>query len=153
PDRVYRLLFRQPRRGLSELGIAAAEAMLNERVLIDLTHMSSRAVTATLDLMDRRDPQQQTPVFATHEACRLRGVSRREYNLSNEAIGRIAKRGGVIGIIFCPHYILGGWTLRPKQTPTFKASVDALCRHIDHIRELTGSLDNVGIGSDLDGWI
>lgn len=153
PDPLYRLIFRQPRQGLSELGMIAAEAMLEHRILIDITHMSSRATAATLDLMDRRDPMKGIPVLATHEACRFRRLRRREYNLSDQTIRRVAERRGLIGIILCPHYILGGGPFRKRQTANFKASVDALCTHIDHIHEVTKSLDHVGIGSDLDGWI
>jgi microsomal dipeptidase-like Zn-dependent dipeptidase len=153
PDPLYRLIFRQPRQGMSELGRIAVGAMLKHRILIDLTHMSSRATAATLDLMDRRDPNKEKPVLATHEACRFRRLRRREFNLSDDTIRRIAQRRGLIGIILCPHYILGGGPLRRRQTADFKASVDALCTHIDHIRDVTKSLDHVGIGSDLDGWI
>jgi microsomal dipeptidase-like Zn-dependent dipeptidase len=153
PDPLYRLIFPQPRQGLSALGLIAAEAMLEHRILIDITHMSSRATTATLDLMDRRDPNREIPVLATHEACRFRRLRRREYNLSDQTIRRVAERRGLIGIILCPHYLLGGGPLRRRQTADIKGSVDALCTHIDHMREVTGSLDHVGIGSDLDGWI
>jgi microsomal dipeptidase-like Zn-dependent dipeptidase len=154
PDPLYRLIFPQPRQGLSELGLAAAEAMLEHRVLIDLTHMSTLARAQTLDLMEERDPGRRIPVIATHEACRLGPPLRgREYNLTDDEIGRIAARGGVIGLILCPHYILGGWLFHHRQTRDLDASVDAVCRHVDHIRDLTGSLDHVAIGSDLDGWI
>jgi membrane dipeptidase len=153
PDPLYRLIFRQPRKGLSELGMIAADAMLEHRVLIDITHMSSRATAATLDLMDRRDPKKEMSVLATHEACRFRRLRRREYNLSDDTIRRIAERRGLIGIILCPHYLLGGGPPRTRQTADFEASVDALCTHIDHTHDVTGSLDHVGIGSDLDGFI
>jgi microsomal dipeptidase-like Zn-dependent dipeptidase len=153
PDPLYRLIFPQPRKGLSELGMVAADAMLEHRILIDLTHMSSRATAATLDLMDRRDPKKEIPVLATHGACRSRRLRRREYNLSDDTIRRIAQRRGLIGIILCPHYLLGAGLLRRRQTADFKESIDALCTHIDHIHEVTNSLDQVGIGSDLDGFI
>jgi microsomal dipeptidase-like Zn-dependent dipeptidase len=153
PDSLYRFLFRQPREGLSKLGMIAADAMLEHRILIDITHMSSRATAATLDLMDRRDPKREIPVLATHEACRFRRLRRLEYNLSDHTIRRVAQRRGLIGIILCPHYLLGGGPLRRRQTADFEASVDALCTHIDHIHEVTKSLDHVGIGSDLDGFI
>jgi microsomal dipeptidase-like Zn-dependent dipeptidase len=153
PDPLYRLIFPQPRQGLTELGVIAAEAMLEHRILIDMTHMSSRATAATLDLMDRRDPKKEIPVLATHGACRFRRLRRLEYNLSEQSIRRIAERRGLIGIILCPHYLLGGGPLRRRQTADLKASVDAVCTHIDHIRDLTKSLDHVGIGSDLDGFI
>ena len=35
----------------------------------------------------------------------------------------------------------------------FEPSVEALCRHIDKVHDLTGTYDNIGIGSDLDGYI
>ncbi len=85
PDRVYRVLFPQRGEPLSELGTAAVEAMLEHRVLIDISHMSARARTATLDLMDARDPARRVPVLATHEACRhRRPLRRREYNLPDD---------------------------------------------------------------------
>jgi microsomal dipeptidase-like Zn-dependent dipeptidase len=153
-DGVYRLLFPQRGKSLSELGVAAAEAMLEHRVLIDITHMSAAARTATLNLMDARDPAKQIPVLATHEGCRhRRALRRREYNLPDDIIVRIKDRGGVIGLILCPHYILGGGPFHQMQTKDFAASVDALCDHIDHIHSVTGSYDHIGIGSDLDGWI
>jgi microsomal dipeptidase-like Zn-dependent dipeptidase len=31
--------------------------------------------------------------------------------------------------------------------------VEALCRHIDKIKELTGTYEHIAIGSDLDGYI
>ena len=92
PDWLYRLVFPQRGKSLSELGIAAAETMLEHRVLIDITHMSSLATKATLDLMDERDSAKEIPVLATHEACRHhRLLRRREYNLSDETIGRIRR--------------------------------------------------------------
>ena len=154
PDPVYRLIFPQGRQSLSDLGIAAVEAMLEHRVLIDITHMSSRARAATLDLMDERDPAKQIPVLATHEGCRhRRPLRRREYNLSDHTIGRIKERDGLIGLILCPHYILGGGPFHRRQSKDRQRSIDALCDHIDHIHAATGSNDHVGIGSDLDGWI
>jgi microsomal dipeptidase-like Zn-dependent dipeptidase len=155
PDPVYRVVFRQPRRtGLSELGETAAAAMMDKRVLIDLTHMSERAVTHTLDFMDERDPDKQVPVLATHEACRLGlPLRRREYNLTDEAIRRVAARQGLIGVILCPHYTLGGGLFHHMQSKSFEDSMNSLFKHIDHLFEITGSTDHVGIGSDLDGWI
>jgi membrane dipeptidase len=35
----------------------------------------------------------------------------------------------------------------------FEDSVEVLCRHIKKICDITGSLDHVAIGSDLDGYI
>ena len=56
----------------------------------------------------------------------------------------------MLGCILCQHYITNGLRGRVRS---FEDSVAALCRHIDRIREVTGSFENVAIGSDLDGYI
>ena len=42
PDWLYQLVFTQPEVGLTELGTAAARALVRERVLVDITHMTER---------------------------------------------------------------------------------------------------------------
>jgi microsomal dipeptidase-like Zn-dependent dipeptidase len=147
PDWLYHLVFRQPDLGLSALGRAAVEAMADEGILVDVTHMSAHSIEDTFALLDGRDPGGSIPVIATHMAARL---GKLEYCLPEETIARIAARGGVMGLILCRHYISDG--LR-RQPSTFEQSLDALARHIDRIREITGSYDHIAIGSDLDGYI
>jgi microsomal dipeptidase-like Zn-dependent dipeptidase len=62
----------------------------------------------------------------------------------------VAARRGVLGCILCDHYISSGL---PGGPNTLDGSVQKLTRHIDKIHELTGTYDNIGIGSDLDGYI
>jgi microsomal dipeptidase-like Zn-dependent dipeptidase len=148
PDWLYRLVFHQPGEGLAELGEAAVRAMLRERILIDLTHMSQRGVRETLALLDEKlDPSREVPVFATHTGYRF---GRHEYNLDEQAVQAIGARDGVIGLILANHHILNGLRLKPRS---LENSVEVLCRHIDRIHELTGSHRHVGIGSDFDGFV
>ncbi|MFL5824958.1 MAG: dipeptidase [Thermoleophilaceae bacterium] len=148
PDPVYRFLFPQPSEGLSELGEAAVRAMVRERVLIDLSHMSDRAVARTLELLDEIDPAKSTPVLASHSGYRF---GKQEYNLTDDDVRAIAARDGVIGLIFAQHQLLDG--LPRKRTKTFEESFEAICAHIDKIRDLTGSYRHAGLGSDFDGFI
>lgn len=148
PDWAYRLLFPQPPIGLTDLGEAAVRAMVRERVLVDITHMSPRSIEETFALLDRLDPDRRVPVVASHIACRF---GRREYNLSDEAIARAAERGGALGVIFCEHYLTEG--LRRRGTRSFEQAVEVMARHIDRIHAVTGSHDHAAIGSDLDGFI
>ncbi len=150
PDWLYRLIFPQPRgEGLSAIGRAAAEAMVRSRVLIDITHMSEASLADTFELLDREDPERRLPVIATHMACRF---GRLGYNLTDETIARVAERGGVLGVIDCRHYISDGLVSR-RGGRSFEESVGLICRHIDRIRDVTGSFDHAAIGSDLDGYI
>jgi microsomal dipeptidase-like Zn-dependent dipeptidase len=147
PDRLYRLLFRQPSgEGLSDLGKAAAKAMIEHGILIDISHMSEAATHDTLALLEELDPQKRVPVLATHVACRF---GKLEYNLTSETIRRIADRGGLLGLLVCRHFVSDGF----KHPRSVDGSVELLCKHIDRIRSLTGSFDHVAIGSDLDGYI
>jgi microsomal dipeptidase-like Zn-dependent dipeptidase len=148
PDWLYSLLFPQPQRvGLSSLGRAAVNAMVDHGVLVDITHMSEQATIDTLDLLDERDRARHVPVIATHMACRLEAF---EYNLPDPVIRRVAERMGLLGLIACEHYISGGAKPAPED---FDASFALMCKHIDHIVKVTGSDDCVAFGSDLDGYI
>jgi microsomal dipeptidase-like Zn-dependent dipeptidase len=108
----------------------------------------ARALDETLTLLDELDPEQKAPVVATHAGYRF---GKQEYMLDEAAIERIAARQGVVGLIFAEHQILDG--LRRRGTKTFDDSFEVLGRHIDRMREITGSHTHSAIGSDLDGFI
>ena len=145
-DRTYECLFPQPATGLCNLGIAAVEAMVDKGVLVDVTHMSERAIDDTLALLDRIDPKRHVPLIATHSAC---SFGKLEYNISDRHIEAIAERNGVVGLIACRHYMSDG--LPAPQT--FDDSMHIIYRHIDRIHTLSGCYEHVALGSDLDGFI
>jgi microsomal dipeptidase-like Zn-dependent dipeptidase len=147
PDWLYHLAFPEPDIGLTPLGRAAVEAMADHGILVDLTHMSARSVADTFALLDEHDPNKTVPVIATHMACRFGGL---EYCFDDETIRRVAGRGGVLGCILCEHYISSGLK---RGVRSYEDSLAVLFKHIDRIREVTGSFDHVAIGSDLDGYI
>src|SRR6266511_1845906 len=126
PDPIYRLLFPQPHLGLTPLGEAVVRAMGAERVLIDLTHMSDRAVDDTFALLDELDPGGEIPVV-------------------------VAQRDGVIGLILAEKLATDG--VRLRRTTKLEQSLDVLFRHVDRLREITGSHRHTAIGTDLDGFI
>ena len=147
PDWLYNLAFPQGKgEGLTPLGHAVIDAMVDEGILIDITHMRAQSIKDVLAQLDARDPAREIPVVATHMADRFGGL---EYSFDNETIKAVAARGGVLGCILCEHYMTSGLSV----ASSLEGSLDAVCRHIDKIRELTGSYDNIGIGSDLDGYI
>jgi microsomal dipeptidase-like Zn-dependent dipeptidase len=151
PDWAYKRIFCQPEEGLSELGRAIVAAMYEQRMLIDLSHMSERALRDTFDLLDEldagRDPTEH-PVVATHAGYRF---GKQEYMLSPETIEAIARRGGVIGLIFAQHQL--NEEAGVEKTGDLRGSIEVLCNHIEQIRRYAGSHDHVAIGSDLDGFI
>ena len=151
PDALYPILFPQPPTGLNALGEALLRAMVENRILVDVTHMSRASIEATLRLIDQLDPQGTVPLVATHSACQTFG--RAPYNVADDQIAAIAQRGGVIGLIASEHWMAQGFP-KPK---TFDDSMDIVCRHIDHIRTVVGDPEGVhrfvAFGSDQDGFI
>jgi microsomal dipeptidase-like Zn-dependent dipeptidase len=148
PDVIYNRVFPQDgSEGLTPLGRDLVEAMIDEGILVDLTHMRAESIRDVFALLDARDPAGEIPVMATHMAYRFGGL---EYSFDDGTVQRVAARGGLLGLIMCQHYISSGLS---DVKETFEGSVDALCRHIDKIHDLTNSYDHIGIGSDLDGYI
>ena len=146
-DGIYNHVFEQDNdEGLTPLGRELVHAMIDEGILVDLTHMRAQSIRDVFALLDERDPDNEIPVIATHMAYRFGGL---EYSFDDDTVKRIAARGGLLGLILCQHYITSGLDV-PES---FEGSVQALCRHIDRLHDLTGSYDHIGIGSDLDGYI
>jgi microsomal dipeptidase-like Zn-dependent dipeptidase len=143
PDWLYMLILRQPRIGLSEVGEAAVDAMYKHKVLIDLSHMNRRAIKKTLERLPT-----DFPVVATHTGFRF-GLQ--TYNVDKRTVRQIAERDGVIGLIMAQHQLNDG--LRRKRTKTFEDTLNVLYRHIDRIHKVTGTYDNIALGTDLDGFI
>lgn len=147
PDWLYNLVFSQPKHeGLSALGRAAVNAMVDNGMFVDVTHMSETSIGDTLDLLDQRDPGLRIPVIATHMAYRFGSL---QYNLTEPVIDRIAKRNGLLGIIACEHYVSDG----SRKPRSFEDSMRLICKQIDRIREIADSDDCVAFGSDIDGYI
>lgn len=147
PDWGWRLFFAQPQQPLHEPGRETIRACLDERVLVDLCHMSEHAMDATFSLLDRLDPQRDVPVVATHAGYRF---GHQQYMPAERHVRAIAARGGVIGLIFAEHQLsdgLGGHSNSRQE------SMGRIFRHVDRICETTGSHDHVGIGTDFDGFI
>jgi microsomal dipeptidase-like Zn-dependent dipeptidase len=154
-DRAYDLVFHQPKDvGLTDLGVAAVEAMHEHRVLVDLSHMREKAIHQTLDLLDDLDRDREpgtplTPVIASHVAFRLEPDGQ-AYNVTEATVKRIHERGGVVGIIFAQHQLDEGAEDVPAEG--LDRSIEIIAQHVHAISE-HGTMDCVGIGTDLDGFI
>ena len=150
-DDLYNTFCPQPGGGVQPIGRVLIDEMVKQRILIDLTHMSRASITSTLCILDGIDKncpaKKKVPVLASHGACALHGAA--EYNMTPDQILGVSKRGGVIGLIACEHWMAMG----QKKPGDFNESMALLFSHIDQIHAVTGSYDNIGIGSDMDGFI
>ena len=126
--------------------------MYREGMLIDVSHMRGDALEETFELLNRLDRESgaaptEHPVIASHSGYRF---GKQKYNLDDEAVRRVAARGGVIGLILAQHQLNDGVV---KKTKTFEESFEVIARHADRLREVTGSHEHTAIGSDFDGFI
>lgn len=117
--------------GLKLLGRADDLGMVH-----DVSHLSQRAFWTVLENTHR-------PKIASHSNCRglLPGKQHPERHLSDQQILALANIDGVIGInLFAKFLVSAG-----------PATLADVVRHIEHIVQLTGRTDIVGLGSDMDG--
>jgi len=69
----------------------------------------------------------------------------------DQQIKAIAERGGIIGVVFDAWMIIPNWK-KGQDTPLSRGlDMNRVIDHIDHICQITGNCNHVGIGSDLDG--
>ncbi|MGH7460957.1 MAG: dipeptidase [Longimicrobiales bacterium] len=146
-DELYDTIFPQEEfADVTDLGEALLEAMVEEHILIDITHMSDRGIARTFEVLDRLDPEKKVPVIASHSACR-HGPA--DYNISDDQLRAVAERNGVVGLIACNHWMADGL----NEPRTFAESLQLFDRHVDRIRQVTRSDDVAAIGTDIDGFI
>jgi hypothetical protein len=99
PDWLYDRIFHQPsNQGLTERGRTIVKALTENRIMVDVSHMSPKTRAETFDLLDKLDPTM--PVIASHAGYRFGGQS---YMLDRPDIERIAKHDGVIGLIMAQY--------------------------------------------------
>jgi len=151
-DWEYARIFREPHGlGLTDLGQDLVRAMYEQKVLVDISHMSEKAIDDTFDLIEKLDRETgraptDYPVLATHVGMRSENRDTQVYNLTPSTVQRIKDRGGLIGVIMAQHQL--GSTTDPGQSQA------TVARHLKAIAAACGGgFDSCAIGSDLDGFI
>ena len=127
---------------LSQQGKDLLRKMDELGIILDATHLCDLAFWDALELF-------QGPVWASHNNCRALVDHNRQF--SDDMIKALIARGAVIGGVFDAWMLSPGW-IRGKSTPKERnLTLATLLDHMDHICQLAGNADHIGIGSDLDG--
>ncbi len=102
----------------------------------DVSHLSEKAFWTLLDIG-------RNSKMASHSNCRalLPGKQYPQRHLSDQQIKALAKSGGMIGINLFSKFLV----------PAGRATIADVVTHIEHIAQLTGRSDLIGLGSDMDG--
>jgi len=124
--------------GLTEFGESVVEECNKLGILVDVSHITDPGFWQVLETS-------KEPIIASHSNCRALCSSMR--NLTDDMIKAIAEKDGVIGINFVSFFLMDRDKVRNGEIPTVETVVD----HIDHMVEVIGGTDNLGLGSDFDG--
>lgn len=123
--------------GFTDLGFALLAEMARLGMILDISHMADEAVWQAVERYDGQ-------IIASHTNCRAFVPTDRMF--TDDQIRAIAGRAGVIGVVLHNGFLVSGWA--PADGAV---GLDAVIRHLDHVRELTGDTTHSGIGSDFDG--
>jgi membrane dipeptidase len=116
--------------GLSDYGVEIVAEMEKVGMLVDVSHCGDRTTLDAIELA-------KGPIAITHSNCRA--LNDHPRLKSDEAIRKLAAKGGVMGITGVRMFV-------SAKEPT---TLDNIVDHIDHVAKLVG-IEHVGIGSDAD---
>ena len=111
-------------------------------LILDLTHLCDQSFWETLDNYNGN-------LWASHSNTRSLVPDERQF--SDDQIKELTKRGAVIGMAFDAWMMIPNWERGISNPAQKKLLIENIVDHIDHICQLTGSSNHIGLGSDLDG--
>jgi membrane dipeptidase len=127
---------------LSAQGKELVREMDRLGMILDATHLCDRTFHDALDLYNG-------PVWASHSNCRVLVDDPRQF--PDDQIVRLIERGAVIGGALDAWMLVPGWRRGVSTPEETGVLLEHVLDHTDHICQLAGNADHVGIGSDLDG--
>lgn len=118
--------------GLTDFGRDLVRACERHGLLLDVSHASRKTFWDMAEVSS-------APLFASHAGAA--GMRPHPRNLEDDQIREIARRGGVVGVIFVAAYVGGAF-----------GSLAAVADHVEHVARVGGE-DAVALGSDFDGFM
>jgi membrane dipeptidase len=125
--------------GFTPEGYHLMEVMADLGFILDITHLSEEASLQALE-------RYEGVIVATHSNARALVPGERQ--LSDEQIRHLAERDGVTGVVLYNRFLKPDFA---KGDPKESVTLDRVVAQIDHICQLLGDAEHVGIGSDMDG--
>ncbi len=128
--------------GIGQKGRDLLKKLETLNIILDATHLCDKSFWETMEVYNG-------PVWASHNNCRTLVNHNRQF--SDEQIKELIKRDAVIGVALDAWMMVPNW-VRGKSTPKeMNVTLEIAIDNIDHICQLAGNTDHVGIGTDLDG--
>ncbi len=111
-------------------------------LILDATHLCDMSFWETMDAYNG-------PVWASHNLCRKFVDHNRQF--SDEQLKELIQRRAVIGIALDAWMMVPNWVRGKSNPKEMSVSLEIMVNNMDHICQLAGNANHVGIGTDLDG--
>ena len=132
----------EPQGSFTAEGYELLDVMAALNFTLDVAHMNAKSALQAVD-------RYSGTVICSHANARaLLREGTGERHLTDETIRALLERGAVIGVMPFNGFLLPGW--KPGDDRSL-VTLDTLAAHIDHICQMAGNTQHVGIGSDFDG--
>ena len=128
--------------GIGEKGKELLKEIEKLNLILDVTHLCDQSFWETLDNYNGN-------LWASHSNTRTIVPDERQF--SDDQIKELIKREAVIGMAFDAWMMIPNWERGISNPVQKKLLIENIVDHIDHICQLTGSSNHIGLGSDLDG--
>ncbi|MDC6364939.1 MULTISPECIES: dipeptidase [Flavobacteriaceae] len=128
--------------GIGSKGHELLKKVEELNLILDATHLCNVSFWETMKVY-------RGHVWASHNNCRKLVDHNRQF--SDEQLKELIQRDAIIGVALDAWMMVPNW-IRGKSTPqSMGVTLELMINNIDHICQLAGNSNHVGIGTDLDG--
>ncbi len=128
--------------GIGRKGKELLKKIASLGLILDATHLCDQSFWETMKVYEG-------PVWASHNNCRKFVNHNRQF--ADEQITELIGRKAVIGIALDAWMMVPNWERGVSTPKSMGVTLDLMVNNIDHICQLAGNTEHVGIGTDLDG--
>ncbi len=123
-------------------GKALLREMEKRNLVLDATHLCDTSFWEAMECFSGH-------VWASHSNCRKIVDHNRQF--ADEQLKTLLERDAVIGLPLDAWMMIPGWIKFQSHPSNTDIRLEHMVNHIDHICELAGDTNHVGLGTDLDG--
>ncbi len=128
--------------GIGIKGKELLKKMEELNLILDATHLCDQSFWETMNVYNG-------PIWASHNNCRKFVPHNRQF--SDEQIKELIGRNAVIGIALDAWMMVPNWVRGTSTPQNMGVTLHQMIDNIDHVCQLAGNANHVGIGTDLDG--
>lgn len=127
---------------LNDMGKALLKEMESLHMILDATHLCDDAFWDAMELYNGS-------IWASHNNCRALVNHNRQF--SDEMIKALIQKDAVIGGSLDAWMMVPGWEKKISDPKRMNCGLEQIIDHMDHICQIAGNTNHIGIGTDLDG--